>query len=132
MTTITVLTQGEAFVRIVRKSVCWPVVLAAVVLMGCNGAPHKPPPIAADLNLEASLEYSKWQARLAERFTSGTSPDKVIEALRSEGFKVDPVARTAAFQWGKGVCNYLVTAEWTLAADGSLATIDGVYMPFCP
>lgn len=93
-----------------------------------------PPPLAADLPANFDQASVEWTARLTRDFPPGTDERRLVSVLMAQGFRVDPHARYAEYNWSSGeiLCGDWLTVFWKAGADGHLQAIDGSRDVRCP
>lgn len=99
------------------------------------GGFHSLPDIAATLPGDESQFGRELDGRVRERFPVGTSEDKLVDYLASEGFAPEwrrrDAANAGAFVWSGLLCTKTVRISWRADAAGALTQVNGAYESHC-
>ena len=115
----------------------WIGVAAFVLLVASFGlrfywfaAPPAVPPLILDLgDSRAPGAQDVFLARLAQKFPVGAKEDALIAELRTEGFRIDAGAHSAAFDRSAKLddkCRRGATIQWS-ADNGAITSLTGHY-----
>ncbi len=118
----------------------WPVVtlvaVAASFGVGRSASGFRNlPDIAATLPGDESQFGRELDSRFRDRFPVGTSEDKLVDYLASQGFAPEwrrrDAANAAAFVWSGLLCTKTVRVTWRADAAGVLTQVSGAYDSHC-
>lgn len=107
-----------------------PVLAFGVLWVWIEASAGDPPALFADVP-EDFINDGPWVARMNATFPSGSPEAVLIQRLQGEGFKVDPAARMARYDWSHGFCAHEIHAAWT-AEDGRVTDSRARYANVCP
>ncbi len=93
------------------------------------------PDIAATLPGDESQFSRELDSRLRDRFPVGTSENKLVDYLASQGFVPEwrrrDAANAASFVWSGLLCTKTVRVAWRADAAGALTQVSGAYDTHC-
>jgi hypothetical protein len=93
------------------------------------------PEIAATLPGDESQFSRDLDSRIRERFPIGTSEDKLVDYLVSEGFVPEwrrrDAANASAFVWSGLLCTKIIRVRWRSDSGGVLTDVSGSYEARC-
>jgi len=121
--------------RAVGPAVTLALMIASFGLGRVTGGSHGLPAIAATLPGDESQFSRELDERIRERFPVGSSEDKLVDYLVSEGFAPEwrrgDGANASVFVYSGLLCTKIVRVLWRADAAGTLTDASGAYESHC-